>query len=114
MIGGSTRSIAAVQSCLRDSAQLSTLPKWCRGELSTAADLIDELQSDLAAAIARAEALGAKLAAMGQDAREIYAQIPGLPVTPETCDAATDVLTRFCIDFNDAIAAQQAEGESHE
>lgn len=43
-----SRSELAVLSCLRDSAQLSTLPAWCRGELSTAADLIDQLRKRVA------------------------------------------------------------------
>lgn len=46
--GEMIRSELAVLSSLRDSAQLSTLPAWCRSELSTAADLIDQLRKRLA------------------------------------------------------------------
>lgn len=75
----------------------------CVNFLRTHAPAIAELQ-------ARCEAAERDAERMRQDAREIYAQIPQLPITTETCDAATDAITRFCIDFNDAIDASREVG----
>lgn len=39
----------------------------------------------------------------GRELCSIYKQIPMLPVSPETMEAATDVLTQFCITFHEQI-----------
>lgn len=56
--------LSRVTSCLRDSAQLSTLPAWARGEMSTAADALDELRAKVAA-------LEARVSAAESDARRL-------------------------------------------
>ena len=44
------------------------------------------------------------------DIREIYDVIPMLPITAETADAATDVFTKFCIDFHQVLNAAAPDG----
>ena len=44
---------------------------------------------------ANTQRLVAALEAAREDARAVYAKIPQLPVTPETCAQATDAFTAF-------------------
>lgn len=61
--------------------------------------------------LAKLDAVTKDAEALRSDIREIYEEMPQLPITPETMDAATDVLTRFCIDFNAALTDQGRAGE---
>ena len=61
------------------------------------------------AAIAMSEAAAA-LEAAREDARAVYAKIPQLPVTPETCAQATDAFTAFCMAFGEHIDQARGKG----
>lgn len=65
------RESRRMQTLLRDSAQLSTLPEWCRKEMESAADMIAHLT-------ARAEAAEAKLVAWDEMVTMAHANRDGL------------------------------------
>ena len=56
------------------------------------------------------EEAAAALEAARDGARAVYAKIPQLPVTPETCAQATDAFTAFCMAFGEHIDQARGKG----